>query len=79
MRKAGGQKSYQIFHLDDDPNSLVLLIEWDSLDPAPVTVMLKSEEAPGSPATPQPQSPLAPQDDPYYLELEHIKEGWHSC
>ena len=48
------------------------LVEWDSLDPAPVTVMLKSEEAPGSPAIPQPQSPLAPQDDPYYLELEHF-------
>lgn len=32
MRKASGQKSYQIFRTVDDPNTLVLFIEWDSLD-----------------------------------------------
>jgi len=32
MRKAGGEKSYQIFRTVDDPNTLVLLCEWDSLD-----------------------------------------------
>lgn len=32
MRKAGGEKSYQIFRTVDDPNTLVLLFEWDSLD-----------------------------------------------
>lgn len=32
MRKAGGEKSYQIFHTADDPNDLVLLFEWDNLD-----------------------------------------------
>ena len=32
MRKAGGEKSYQIFCTIDDPNTLVLLFEWDSLD-----------------------------------------------
>jgi hypothetical protein len=31
MRRAGGEKSCQIFHPDDDPNSLLLLFEWDSL------------------------------------------------
>ena len=30
-RKAGGEKSYQIFRHDDDPNSLIVLFEWDSL------------------------------------------------
>lgn len=34
MRKAGGEKSYQILHPDDDPNNLVLLFEWDNLDNA---------------------------------------------
>jgi len=32
IRKAGGEKSYQIFRTIDDPNTLVLLCEWDSLD-----------------------------------------------
>jgi len=48
------------------------LVEWDSLDPAPLTVTLKAAEAPGTPGHPQPQSPLAPHDDPYYLELAHF-------
>ena len=30
-RRAGGEKSYQIFHPDDDPNNLLLLFEWDNL------------------------------------------------
>lgn len=30
-RRAGGEKSVQIFHPDDDPNSLLLLFEWDNL------------------------------------------------
>lgn len=30
-RRAGGEKSYQIYHPDDDPNNLLLLFEWDSL------------------------------------------------
>ena len=30
-RRAGGEKSHQIFHPDDDPNNLLLLFEWDSL------------------------------------------------
>jgi UDP-N-acetylglucosamine 3-dehydrogenase len=48
------------------------LVEWDSLDPSPLTVTLKSTETPSSPAISQSHSPLAPQDDPYYLELEHF-------
>ncbi len=30
-RLASGEKSYQIFHPDDDPNNLWLLFEWDNL------------------------------------------------
>ena len=31
IRRAGGEKAYQIFHPYDDPNNLVLFFEWDSL------------------------------------------------
>lgn len=31
-RKAGGEKSYRIFRTIEDPNTLVLFFEWDSLD-----------------------------------------------
>ena len=33
-RRAGGEKSYQIFHPDDELNNLLLLFEWDSLENA---------------------------------------------
>ena len=32
MRKAGGEKSVRIFRSVDDPNNLVLFMEWDSLE-----------------------------------------------
>ncbi|MEN8213728.1 MAG: antibiotic biosynthesis monooxygenase [Pseudomonadota bacterium] len=34
IRRAGGERSYQIFHPEDDPNNLWLLFEWDNLDNA---------------------------------------------
>ncbi len=30
VRKAGGEKSYQIYHPDDNPNNLFLIFEWDN-------------------------------------------------
>jgi predicted dehydrogenase len=48
------------------------LAEWDSLDPAPLTVTLKSGDSPQAPGIPQPHSPLASHDDPYLVELEHF-------
>jgi hypothetical protein len=33
-RRAGGEKSWQALHPDDDPNNLLLLFEWDNLDNA---------------------------------------------
>ena len=48
------------------------LIEFDGLAPAPLTVTLKSHTSPQAPGLPQPYSPLAPQDDPYFRELEHF-------
>jgi predicted dehydrogenase len=48
------------------------LMEWDSTHPAPLTVTLRPEDSERGPAVPQPHSPLAPQDDPYYLELAHF-------
>lgn len=34
MRKAVGQGAFQIFRTVDDPNNIVLLIEWDNLENA---------------------------------------------
>lgn len=33
-RRAAGERAWRIWHTDDDPNNLVLLFEWDSLDNA---------------------------------------------
>jgi quinol monooxygenase YgiN len=33
-RKAGGEKSFSIMHPTDDPNNLILLFDWDSMDNA---------------------------------------------
>lgn len=33
-RKAGGEKSYQILHPDNEPNNLFAIFEWDSLENA---------------------------------------------
>ena len=32
MRKAAGEKGHQIFRSTDDPNTVVVLIEWENLD-----------------------------------------------
>jgi predicted dehydrogenase len=42
------------------------------MDAGTVTVTLKSEDNPGAPAVSQPDSPLAPWDDPYFAELAHF-------
>lgn len=34
LRETNGEKSAQIFHDANDPNSLTLLFEWDNLDNA---------------------------------------------
>jgi quinol monooxygenase YgiN len=34
IRRAGGEKSYQIFQVDNDKNNLLLFFEWDNLDNA---------------------------------------------
>jgi heme-degrading monooxygenase HmoA len=34
MRKKSGEKSYHILHRADEPDSLVLLFQWDKLDNA---------------------------------------------
>ncbi len=33
-RRAGGEKTYHIYHNTDDANNLVLLFEWDNLENA---------------------------------------------
>jgi len=48
------------------------LVEFDSLAPAALTVTVKSDGSPQAPGGPQVYSPLAPQDDPYFVELEHF-------
>lgn len=49
------------------------LLEWDSSDPAPFTVNV-DHSATGAERIPGADSPLAPTDDPYYLELKHVLE-----
>ena len=34
MRKRSGARSYQIFQAEDDPNHVMVLLEWDTLDNA---------------------------------------------
>ena len=48
------------------------LVEFDSLAPAPLMVTLRPDVSAQAPGIPQYHSPLAPQDDPYFLELEHF-------
>jgi predicted dehydrogenase len=48
------------------------LAEWDGLDAAPLTLTLKRDALPQAPGIPQSYSPLAPCDDPYFLELAHF-------
>ncbi|MEJ2050320.1 MAG: cyclase [Calditrichota bacterium] len=33
-RKSGGEKSWKIWHPDDDPNNLWMLFEWDNINNA---------------------------------------------
>ena len=33
-RRASGEKSWQVWHTHDDPNNLILLFKWDSLENA---------------------------------------------
>jgi len=34
QRKAGGEKSYQIFQPEDNPNNLVIVFEWNNMENA---------------------------------------------
>ena len=34
LRKGGGMKSYSLFHVDGNPNKLVMLTEFDTVDTA---------------------------------------------
>ena len=34
LRKAGGEKGGQVLHLEGDPNNLLMLFEWESLEKA---------------------------------------------
>jgi len=34
VRKSGGEKSFRILHPTEDPNDLILLFEWDSVEKA---------------------------------------------
>lgn len=42
VRRAAGEKEHQIFRSADDPNSITVLVEWDSLDNA--RIFLQSGE-----------------------------------
>lgn len=48
------------------------LIEWDRFDDAPLLSLLTTEQEPNF--VRNAESPSAPEDDPYYLELKHFLE-----
>lgn len=48
------------------------ILEWDSLDPAPLNATLKSSDDAAEKVPQSVDNPLADQDDPYYLELKHF-------
>ena len=33
-RKSGGEKSYRIMHVSDDPNDIIVINDWENLDKA---------------------------------------------
>ncbi len=47
------------------------LLEWDSSDPSPFTVLVDAAKT-GDEKIPGADNPLAKTDDPYYLELKHF-------
>jgi predicted dehydrogenase len=47
------------------------LLEVDNLNTGPMSVTLKQEASARAAGVPVPESPMAPRDDPYYLELAH--------
>lgn len=49
------------------------LLEWDSSDPPPFVVQVDAAKT-GDEKIPGADNPLAPTDDPYYLELKHVLE-----
>ncbi len=50
------------------------LLEWDALEPMPVQTTLRLDDEGAAKVPQSADSPLAPEDDPYYLELKHFLE-----
>jgi quinol monooxygenase YgiN len=61
-RKAGGEKSYEIFHPEDDPKNLLAIFEWDNLANAKKFVVSPELKAAMSNAG------VVEQPEVYYLE-----------
>ena len=34
FRKKGGEKSFRLYHIENDPNNIRVVLEWESLDKA---------------------------------------------
>ena len=49
------------------------LLEWDSADPSPFATQFDAAKT-GDEKIPGADNPLAPEDDPYYLEFKHVLE-----
>ena len=65
VRKAAGMKSYQMFHVENEPNSVVLLCEFDDLENA--RRLAQSDEL----RTAHQQAGATGKPDSYYLvEIE---------
>ena len=66
-RRAGGEKSYEIFHPEDDPKNLLAIFEWDSLANAKKFV--------DSPELKEAMSNAGVEEQPEVYFLERYAEG----
>jgi heme-degrading monooxygenase HmoA len=66
-RKAGGEKSYEIFHPEDDPKNVLAIFEWDTLANAKKFV--------GSSELKQAMSNAGVEEKPEVYYLERYAEG----
>ena len=67
MRKSGGEKSYQLYHKENDPDDLVLLFEWDNMENFQKFAQSKELQ--------QAQAEAGLVDQPEIFVLEEIEKG----
>jgi quinol monooxygenase YgiN len=67
MRRAAGERSYRLFHTEGDPNNLVFLFDWDTVE--------RFQEYAQSKALREAQKDAGLIDQPEILVLKQIETG----